>query len=227
MKPTLSFIKIVSSVAAFFCLLAITSDCSAAVLEGTTQILRKDGSIKEDGSNAVVFIDAIGNQVFSLPPQNPVILQKGKKFVPEVLPVVVGTTVDFLNDDDIFHNVFSLSEIKPFDLGLYKQRLSKQVLYDKTGLSKIYCNIHPNMAGYVLVLSNPYFAVTAEDGSFRIEGISPGTYRVRVWQRFGPEVSRDIVIGEGVNTAKFVLGEDKTTQTHKNKLGKDYSRSYP
>src|SRR5215469_1497433 len=100
------------------------------------------------------------------------IAQKGAVFTPHVLPVVAGTTVEWPNNDDIFHNVFSVSDAKQFDLDLYKGNPpEKRVVFDKPGRVDVYCSIHQNMHCVVYVLENPFFSVTDERGKFNISGV--------------------------------------------------------
>lgn len=109
------------------------------------------------------------------------IVQKNKEFHPHVLAVPVGTAVDFPNDDPFFHNVFSLYKGKKFDLGLYEAGSSRKVVFDKPGVSFIFCNIHPDMNAYVLALSTPYFDVSDRSGHVQITGVAYGRYRLEVW----------------------------------------------
>ena len=92
--------------------------------------------------------------------------QRNLSFSPHVLVVRVGTTVDFPNNDRVFHNVFSFRDGKRFDLGMYPVGTMQQVTFDQPGLSRIFCNIHPNMAAYVLTVDSPYFARADESGAF-------------------------------------------------------------
>jgi plastocyanin len=107
--------------------------------------------------------------------------QKDLKFIPRVLAVLVQTTVDFPNQDKTFHNVYSNSEAKKFDLGLYPSGKSRSVTFDKAGVVKILCNAHPNMEAYVVVKNHPYFAVADARGNYSLNGIPLGKYRVEVW----------------------------------------------
>ena len=139
--------------ATFFVLMIVVSSSSVYGLsiEGKVTVLDHNGKIKEDASGIVVFLDELENpSLFTVSSQHAVMGQVHKKFIPQVLPIVVGTTVDFPNEDDIYHNVFSLSKTKTFDLGIYKQGTSQSVTFDQTGLVKTYCNLHPDMIGYVL-----------------------------------------------------------------------------
>ena len=136
------------------------------------------------------------------------IAQQGATFSPHVLPIVVGTTVEWPNYDDIYHNVFSMSDAKQFDLGLYKgDPPGKRVTFDKPGRVDVFCSIHENMHCIILVLENPYFAVTDEDGNFKIRGVPPGTYKLKAWHERLPAVERDITVPtNGEEKVDFVLG---------------------
>jgi plastocyanin len=110
-----------------------------------------------------------------------VIDQKDMKFIPRVAAVIVGTTVDFPNNDKTFHNVFSNSEAKKFDLGLYPSGQSRSVTFDKAGVVKILCNAHPHMEAYIVVKEHPYFSVADPRGNYDIQGLPLGKYRLEVW----------------------------------------------
>jgi plastocyanin len=107
--------------------------------------------------------------------------QRNQTFVPHVLAVAVGTTVDFPNHDPMLHNVFSASPAKKFDLGMYGEGESRSVTFDAPGVVRIGCAAHPKMEAFVVVHGNPYLAVSDAHGSYTIEGVPPGTYQVRVW----------------------------------------------
>jgi len=110
-----------------------------------------------------------------------VITQKGKKFIPRVLAVPVGTTVFFRNDDEIYHNVFSLSHPNEFDLGLYAAGISRNRTFTSPGPVNLLCNIHSSMSAYVYVVDSPYYAQADRRGSFLIRGVPPGRYALRAW----------------------------------------------
>ena len=107
--------------------------------------------------------------------------QRDQSFTPRVVPIVAGGQVDFPNHDRIYHNVFSVSPAKRFDLGKYGRGKSKSVRFDKPGVVKVYCDIHSNMEGFVLVVPNAWFARPAEDGSFELPPVPGGTYRLVAW----------------------------------------------
>jgi len=135
------------------------------------------------------------------------ITQKGAMFSPHVLPVVVGTTVEWPNNDEIFHNVFSISDAKPFDLGLYRHPEIKRVTFDKPGRVDVFCSIHTAMNCVILVLPTPHFAATDEKGRYSITNIPPGTYKVKAWHERLPSQVKEIVVPDsGEARADFVLG---------------------
>jgi len=117
--------------------------------------------------------------------------QKGEVFIPHVLAVRRGSTVDFPNVDPVFHNVFSLSSARTFDLGRYPKGTSKSVRFDRPGTVQVFCHMHSDMSAVVLVLDNPFFTVPAPPGQYAIEGVPPGEYRLVAWhERIKPIVRR-------------------------------------
>ncbi len=120
-------------------------------------------------------------QAFAPPAAHPILDQRDLAFHPQVLPILVGTTVDFPNRDNLFHNVFSYSQPKEFDLGRYPTGTQKSVRFDKPGIVRVYCDIHSHMNATILVLENPYFVVPDDQGSFSIKNVPSGTYAVKFW----------------------------------------------
>jgi plastocyanin len=142
------------------------------------------------------------------PPEKPiqVVIQKDATFRPHVLPVLVGTTVEWPNNDDIYHNVFSMSEAKPFDLGIYKNKEIKRVTFDKPGRVDVFCSIHTRMSCIILVLTNPFFASTDKNGNFTIPNVPPGTYELKAWHERLPAQTKTITVPEsGDVPVDFVL----------------------
>lgn len=124
----------------------------------------------------------------------PQMAQKDQAFVPRVLAVAVGSTVDFPNMDPIFHNVFSVSPVKRFDLGKYPRGHSRRLTFAKAGLVQVYCDIHANMAGFILVLPNRAFTRPDATGAFELPELPPGTYAMTVWHPDLPEMRRSVVV---------------------------------
>lgn len=145
-------------------------------------------------SAAVVYLIG-GPKTDATPPQeHPQMVQKDQYFEPEVLPILVGTTVDFPNLDPVFHNVFSYSKAKKFDLGRYPKGHSKSVTFDTPGLVKVFCEIHSSMRAHILVLDQPYFASVTADGRFRIPNVPAGEYTLKIWQEQAPESELPITV---------------------------------
>jgi plastocyanin len=114
------------------------------------------------------------------------IRQRNENFVPRVVAVTVGSTVDFPNDDPIYHNVFSLSRTKTFDLGRFPRGKSRGERFDKPGVVKVFCQIHSHMSATVMVFDHPWFAIPDEQGMFDLSGVPPGTHQITAWhERLG------------------------------------------
>jgi plastocyanin len=126
--------------------------------------------------------------------------QRDERFVPHVVPVVRGSTVKFPNGDDVFHNVFSLSSAKSFDLGRYPRGSSKSVTFDRSGVVQVFCHIHSDMSAIVLVLDNPLFAVPDTAGRYAIDGVPPGEYTIVGWHERIHPVQRKVRVVAGQTT---------------------------
>jgi plastocyanin len=124
-----------------------------------------------------------------------VVTQKDAQFHPHVLPVMAGTKIEWPNEDEIYHNVFSISDNNPFDLGLYKKgQTPKPVLFEKPGKVDVFCSIHAKMYCIVLVLDNPYFASTDSHGRFKISNVPPGTYKITSWHERMPKHTEEVIV---------------------------------
>jgi plastocyanin len=137
----------------------------------------------KNGGDAVVYIDSIPGKKFEAPKEHAKMDQRKLAFKPHVLPVLVGTTVDFLNSDDVLHNVFSPDQCSgKFNLGSWPKGHIKSFTFKEPGCNPtLLCNVHPEMEGYVIVLETPYFAVSDKDGSYTIKDVPPGKYTLKIW----------------------------------------------
>ena len=121
-----------------------------------------------------------------------VVDQRDREFIPHVSVVPVGTTVDFPNDDDVFHNVFAEYQAKRFDLGMYPRGAVKHQTFEKPGLVALMCSVHSEMGAFIQVVDTPYYAVTDRSGRFTIKNVPPGTYVLKVWHESGETCSQTI-----------------------------------
>jgi plastocyanin len=154
-----------------------------------TGTVRVDGKPQKD---VVIWLEGVTHAAPDAP--HAVLMdQRNLEFIPRVLAVQVGTRVKMPNSDRVFHNVFSFHDGKRFDLGLYPVGTTRLVTFDAAGVSRIFCNIHPNMAAYVVAVDSAFFAVTDPHGRFSIDGVGPGSYAYRLW-RSGRETSAGTVV---------------------------------
>jgi plastocyanin len=130
----------------------------------------------------------------------PAMRQHGERFVPHVLPVLAGTSVEFPNDDALYHNVFSLSRTRAFDLGRYPRGSSKTIVFTTPGVVQVFCHIHADMSGTILVLDNPFFVIPGADGRFSLEGVPPGDYQLIAWHERIRPLSTPIHVQAGRTT---------------------------
>ncbi|MDB6095313.1 MAG: hypothetical protein JWM32_2875 [Verrucomicrobia bacterium] len=156
----------------------------------------------------VVYID---QPLSEITPGAPVLAavttQKDANFEPHVLPVAVGSSVRWPNEDDIYHNVFSTSDAKQFDLGFYKKERSPEVKFDQVGRVDVFCAIHTKMHCIILVVPNPFFASVDSNRRYVIKNVPAGTYHLRAWHERLPSMVRDVVVpAEGEVTVDFKLG---------------------
>lgn len=150
----------------------------------------------------VVFLEVAPSAAFEAPvTARERMDQRNETFVPHVLAIRTGTTVDFPNSDRIYHNVFSLSATRRFDLGRYAVGRSKAVRFDRPGVVRVFCDIHSHMSAFILVFAHRYFAVTQPDGVFQLPPVPPGTYMVSGWYEGEVRATRQVVVRAGETAA--------------------------
>lgn len=199
----------------------LPSPPTGGTVEGRVILLRA-GAPVPDASNAVVWIE--GAHGGGAAPAEGQMKSEQKKFTPRVVLVRPNATVQFPNADSIYHNAFSVSGANRFDLGLYRSGAFREKKFEEPGLVRVYCNIHPQMIGFVMVVDSGFAAVTGPDGAFRFEGVPHGALRVKAWHEEGGETQVPVTVGGG-SDAPLTVRLDVTgfrPVPHKNKYGKDY-----
>ena len=146
-----------------------------------------------DPTLAVVWLEGVAAPP-KVDPRTAAIRQEGLEFRPRAVAVTVGSKVDFPNEDDLFHNVFSFGKGYRIELGSYPKGESKSVTFEKKGLIDVRCDVHKHMRAYVHVFDHPYFAVAAPDGSYSIPNVPPGKYTLVAWKEFFDPVRQDVEV---------------------------------
>lgn len=181
-------------------LVALSAPAFAGSISGTVT-----ATGLRSNADAVVYVERVEGKEFPAPAEPVVMDQKAKVFLPKVLPVVVGTTVDFLNSDPFAHNVFTPDECADeFNLGSWATGETKSHTFDEPCAAVMLCNVHPEMVGYVVAVDTPYFAVTDAEGHYSIEGVPDGTYTVSVWHERLKKQSQEVTV-EGATTLDITL----------------------
>lgn len=192
-------------------------------LTGAVRLLDADGEPRADHANVIVYVEAPRAPAGARRPVTE-LRQRDKQFRPSFAVVVRGDSVAFPNDDSIFHNVFSLSEAARFDLGLYKSGSSKTLVFDKSGVIDVYCNIHPEMVAKIVVVDSPLYAVTDAAGRFSLDGVPPGRHGVVVVHPSGARTRQEVVVGPDTPALTVELRELPRTRKHTRKDGSAYGR---
>jgi plastocyanin len=211
-------------------LLAACSGAAATIptgrIEGKITIV-DNGRTRADAGNVAVWIEGTRVEDPAAPRpagDPPKMVSQRKTFLPRVVAVSVGHPVAFPNEDPIFHNVFSVSGVNHFDLGLYRSGRSKDRAFSAPGLVRVYCNIHPQMVGYVRVVDSSFATVTGPGGTFSFDGVPAGERVVRAWCEAGGETSATVQLRPR-QASTIALTFDVSAfkpQPHKNKYGQDY-----
>jgi hypothetical protein len=218
-----SFVALVMLVSGLACAQGVT-------VHGTVSVVHQPKGGRGSG-DVVLWLTPAGGPGPVDPGPSVRLVQRNKRFIPHVLAVTVGTPVEFPNQDPFFHNVFSIYQGKPFDLGLYESGSSRNVRFTQPGVSYIFCNIHPEMSAAVVALRTPYFAVTAPDGSYHISRVPAGSYKLEVWHDLAARqelasLARTVEVGSSdlVLPAISVHSTDQPKE-HLNKYGEPYNKA--
>ena len=204
---------------AFALFAGVVAPLHAGGVSGVVRSVTKAGG---GAALAVVYAEPIDSAA-PRAPRRVTLTQKNKTFQPRVLAVPIGSTVEFPNNDGLYHNVFSLSAPQPFDLGLYRAGDSRSRTFTAPGIYRVFCNIHPQMSAVVVVAPTAYATVAATDGSYMLD-LPPGRYRVTALSERAAPVTVEVTSTQGASNApELTLDESQWAATqHKNKFGKDY-----
>lgn len=160
-----------------------------------------EGKVSGMKGKSVVYVDAVAGKTFPAPKEHPVMDQKGLMFVPHIMAVQQGTTVEFLNSDTVQHNVFwsAIGNDKKagHNLGTWPKGDKRSFTFDKPGVVPLLCNVHPDMAGYIVVSPTPYFAETDEGGNYKIKDVPDGSYTLTVWHEGAKDQSKPVTVSGG------------------------------
>jgi plastocyanin len=163
----------------------------------------------KSSENIAVYVDVIADKKFDPPKDHVVVDQKKMAFIPHVVAVQQGTTVDFLNSDAVGHNVYwpSISANKKLshNLGTWPKDQKKPFQFNDLGTASLLCNVHPEMSGYVVVVPTPYFAVTDKDGSFEIKNIPAGKYTLKTWSEDGKPTTQAVDVSAATATVELTV----------------------
>jgi len=167
-----------------------------------------EGKVTGMKGKSVVYVEAIAGKTFPAPTNHPVMDQKGLVFAPHVMVVQQGTAVDFLNSDTVQHNVFwtAIGSDKKagHNLGTWPKGEKRAFTFDKPGVVPVLCNVHPEMAGYIIVSPTPYFAETDDGGNYKIKDVPDGSYTVTAWHEGAKNQSKPVTVAGG-GKADFTL----------------------
>jgi plastocyanin len=163
----------------------------------------------KSAANIVIYVDTIPDKKFDAPSQHVVVDQKKMEFIPRVVVVLQGTTVDFTNSDPVGHNVYwpSISGNKKLthNLGTWPQGEKKSFQFNDLGVASLLCNVHPEMSGYVVVVATPYFAVTDNDGNYEIKNVPAGKYTLKTWSEDGKPTTQSVDVSGSGATADLTV----------------------
>jgi len=185
----------------------------AALVTSLAQAGEVKGKVSATGlkssANVAVYIDTIAGKKFDVPAQHVAVDQRGLAFIPHVTVIMRGTTVDFLNSDNVAHNVYwpSVGGDKRFhhSMTIVSPNQQKSFEFENLGAAQLLCNLHSEMVAYVVVVPTPYFALTGNDGSFSIKNVPPGSYTLKTWSEDGKPTTRAITVTDATTSADLTV----------------------
>jgi plastocyanin len=211
------------------CWMSPTLACSSASAEPEVQrgavrgviSLSRNGASVANRSGVLVYVVGFDE---APPPVMAEVQQRGKRFIPPLLGITAGQKISFPNGDPFYHNVFSPSRVRQFDLGQYRTGESRSRVFPKSGVVDVYCNIHPQMSATILVLPNRRFALTARDGSFTIYGVPTGRWKIYAYSRRAARpVGTEVEVRAGrTASVDLTVTETRSDFRHPNKYGESY-----
>jgi plastocyanin len=211
---------------------ALAAEAVAATVTGSIRLADSlDPNVRRKGdySGVVVWLERTAGPPPLGEPRTVRIVQKQKRFLPHVVAIAVGSTVDFPNLDPIFHNAFSNFSGQPFDVGLYAPGTSQKVHFLRPGVVRVFCNIHPAMSAVIVVAPTPYIAISSKTGQYTIEGVAPGQYGLHIFHERSSEqtlqaLERKVAVDStGLVIPPIIVSESGYIEVpHKNKYGQDY-----
>jgi plastocyanin len=173
------------------------------------------------GAFGMVTLEPASGKFPARTPKKRVVEQRNREFLPHVMAIPVGSTVEFPNFDSVFHNVFSTSPQGAFDLGIYKMGEAREYTFTKEGIIRLGCNLHANMSGYIVVVAAPAYVVTDDKGAFAFKHLAPGKYKLKAWsERSSTPIEQDVTIKQGANEVKVGVAGDAPSGPQPDKFGK-------
>jgi plastocyanin len=204
----------------------------AGTVTGSTRLIESSESTvkkRADFSGVVVWLTSTEQVLAPAPRKHVQMLQKEKRFSPHILVVQTGTSVDFPNMDPIFHNAFSNYEGQTFDVALYPPGSSRTVRFDRPGIVRVFCNIHPSMSAIIVVINSKDFTTTDRDGHYSLANVNPGKYQMHFFSERATadtlaKLTQNLVVGGDVESLALVSISEAgyLPVAHKNKYGRDY-----
>jgi len=208
--------------------LAAPAVLAQGAVTGQVSLLERPGESSEDLADVIVWLEPSGGTRARVSPVTATIQLQGRQFNPRVRVVPEGSKVEFPNADSFSHNVFSKAPDGAFDTGVYPRGRTKGQTFKEAGVFPVYCNIHPRMTGYVVVIRTPYYAQAGEDGRFSIAEVPAGSYLLHVWHdRAAIVPGRPVVVSAaGLVTGAVQLdARGYRFVPHKNKFGQEYTNA--